>query len=277
MMDVRGELELLASVDDWQASSHPTLCNMDPDALFDTVFATRYKKLHGVLWGAMQRLHGTLETIKELDAFPFQDVYPPEDMEFWRITYMNSVDAAILQLHKLVNDSGQDVHSLRSFKAEIVKAPWKDQAMKDLLAKTLSERKFDPMANVIAKRVEQIRNHDVGHLLIDQSTADRKLANVSVNLEDLKKLYKAAHGLFGALSFGASYATLGGDLMPSTINGKRSRTCLQRVLDAVLKDNDFVNQPERRAVYWEMDKMYMNPDRLRRMNELRKWIGLSEV
>jgi len=84
-----------------------------------------------VLWEAMLRLHGTLATLKELGAFPFDDVYPPSEMEFWWLTYMNSVDAVILQLHKLVNDTGPDIHTLRSFKNEIVKGPWKQPAMKD--------------------------------------------------------------------------------------------------------------------------------------------------
>jgi hypothetical protein len=276
-VDVHGELEMLGSVDEWQASSHQTLCNAEPEALFDGVFATRYRVLHGVLWKAMLRLHGTLATIKELDAFPFDDVYAPGDMEFWRLTYMNSVDAAILQLHKLVNDTGPDIHSLRSFKNEIVKGSWKNPAMKDLLVKTLDERRFDPRAEAIAKMVDRIRDNYVGHLVIDKNTGIPELEKISVNLDDLQKLFKAAHGLFGAISFGASYATLGGDLIPSTINGKRSRSCLQRVMDAVLRDSDFVNQPERRAPYWEMDKICMTRDQLRTMNDLRKRIGLPEV
>lgn len=276
-MDVHGELELLESVDEWQASSHPTLSDAEPEALFDGAFATRYRTLHRLFWGAMLHLHATLATIKELDAFPFDHVYAPGEMEFWRLTYMNFVDAAILQLHKLVNDSGPDIHSLRSFKNVIVEGPWKNPAMMDLLLKTLGERRFDPRAEAIAKQVDQIRDNYVAHLVIDKNTGIPKLDKVSVNLDDLQKLFKATYGLFGAISFGASYATLVGDLMPSMINGKRSRSCLQTVLDAVLRDSHFVNQPERRAWYWETDKMCMRPDQLRRMNELRKRIGLPEV
>jgi hypothetical protein len=276
-MDLRDYFELQTTVEDWQACSHPILCEMGPDALFGSSFTERYKCLHELLWGIMQRLHGTLETIKELESFPFLEIYNSNDMEFWRLTYMNSVDAAILLLHKLVNDSGTDVVSLRSFKNEIVKTDWLDLEMKKLFVTTLFERKFDPMANAIAKRVEIIRNHDVGHLLVDQITGGRKLENISLKLEDLQKLFKAAHRLFGAISFGSGYATLGGDLMPSTINGKRKQSCLRRVLDALLRASDFVNQPELRSPYWEMQRKYMSPQRLQVMNELRKRVGLPEA
>jgi hypothetical protein len=269
--------DLLGSVDKWQASSHPILSNTSPEDLFDAEFAARYRTLHDMLWTSIRRLHGTLATIKEVDAFPFQDVYSAENMEFWRLVVINFVDVAILKLHALVNDTGADVHSLRSFKNEIVKGPWKTPAMKDLLIQTLAERKFDPAVDAIAKRVDQIRDHYVAHQVIDKGTASPKVASVSVNFDDLQRLFDAAHGLFGAISFGASYGTLGGDLMPSTIGGKRSRTCLDSVLDAVLRDSDFVNQPERRAEYWQMDRQFMNPERLRRMNVLRKRVGLPEV
>ncbi len=37
-MDFRDDLELLTSPDDWQASSHPTLCETAPEAIFEPYF-----------------------------------------------------------------------------------------------------------------------------------------------------------------------------------------------------------------------------------------------
>src|SRR4051812_26903668 len=132
-MGQREDLDLLTNLDAWQASSHPVLCEMNPDALFYPPFAKRYMSLHNILWESMLRLHGTLEIIKEMKSFAFDELYYSNDMEFWRLTFMNSIEMAIVIFHKLINDSGQEVHSLRSFKNEILRTDWRDPSLKALL------------------------------------------------------------------------------------------------------------------------------------------------
>jgi hypothetical protein len=269
--------QLLDQLDKWQAVSHPVLTNRKPEELFDRDFAQRYQRLQRNLWARITRLHGTIVTLEEMSEFPFQVLYVPGDMEFWKLTFLNFFDVAILKLHGFVNDGGPETLTLSAFRSEIMKAPWRCQDARNLLRQTLDERSFDGFVKSIAKRVDLIRDTHIAHSLIDKESGNPKGIPDTVNIQEVRQLFDAAHRLFGALSFGSGFGTLAGDLMPCTVGGKAKRTCLERVLDAVLRDSDFVNRPERRKLWWEMERAHMNPDTLRAMNDLRKRIGLPEA
>lgn len=149
--------------------------------------------------------------------------------------------------------------------------------MNDLLVQTLRERRFDQSAKSVAGRVREIRHKSLAHRLMDRKTGYLKELLGGVSLQDLRNLFDAAHSLFGALSFGSAYCTLSGDLTPGTVGGKPSRTCLARILDAVVRDCGVANKPERRGKWWRMDREHMKPEDLQTMNELRKRVGLSEA
>ena len=113
--------------------------------------------------------------------------------------------------------------------------------------------------------------------MVDKRSGNPKEALVGVSLEELRLLFDAAHSLFGGLSFGANYITLVGDLMPATIGGQPTPTCLDQVLDAILRASNFINQPERRAQWWPEERKFMDHETLRVMNEWRRRIGLPEA
>src|SRR5262249_32983641 len=81
--------------------------------------------------------------------------------------------------------------------------------------------------------------------------------------------------LFGALSFGSAYATLAGDLMPCLIGGGPSRSCLDEVLDAGLRDSFFVEQPEHHRELWPLIREQSDKGGIEVMNAMRKRIGLA--
>lgn len=259
-----------------QASSHPELTESQPDELFEAAFVTRYCELHADLWERIVRLNGTIRTLEQLRGFPFECIYGNE-MEFWRLVIRNFVDIAIVMLHALVNDTSGDINSLPSFRRVIINAAWQCEDKRKLLMQTLEERKFDHVVKNIADRVNNIRHNYVAHRLVDPQTGSPKQIIHRLNLEQVRKLFNAAHAQFGAFSFGSVYGTLAGDLVPATIGGKRKPTCLDRVLDAVLRDSDFVNMPEHRAESWPIRRTIMPPEKLKLLNELRRRIGLTEA
>jgi hypothetical protein len=247
MSNVKSKADLLNDLEIWQATSHAELVNLRPRELFAPGFVERYHCLHNHLWQRMIRLHGTIHTVEQLRQFPLDQLYPPNGMEFWRLVIQNFLETAILLLHGLVNDSGKEVNSLPSFRNEIINGPWLCQEKCALLKRGLEQRKFDGVVKSIAKRVDVIRDSRVAHQLVDQQSGNAKEILAPVSREELRRLFDAAHSLFGALSFGAAYITLAGDLTPTTVGGKPTPTCLDGVLDAVLRDSFFVNTPERRA------------------------------
>jgi hypothetical protein len=271
--------DYLEDLSKWQAMSHPELAESKPEHLLDPKHVQRYKRLQENVWWRITRLHGTLYTLEQLRQFPFEYIYASGRMEFWRLVGENFVDTGILLLHGLVNDSGQDVLSLGSFRNAIVEMQWLPQAQEklELLRRTLKERRYGRRVKLIAERVDKIRDNRIAHPVVDIAKGAPREALTGVSLEELWQLFQAAHSLFGALSFGAGYVTLAGDLMPGTVGGKRIRTCLDEVFDSVLRDSAFVNRPERRAQWWQDERKYMDPEGLRIMNEMRKRIGRSEA
>lgn len=277
MIGTGNKANLLRELEKWQASSHPDLADCQPEELFGAGFGGIYQQLHKDLWWRLSRLHGTICTLEQLREFPFGYLYAPDRMEFWRLVIENFVDAAIAMLHGLVNDTGKDVHSLVAFRDQIVQGPWLSQEKKDLFMETLRERKFDGFAKGIARRVDVIRDNWVAHRLVDKGSGSPKEALATVGLEELRHLFDAAHSLFAAFSFGSTYITLAGDLMPGTVGGQVTRSCLDDVLDAVLRHNHFVNEPERQPQLWGQIREHTDAGRLKVMNELRRRIGLPEA
>lgn len=273
MTKARNTAEYLTDVTKWQARNHGELANCNPKELFQGPFVKRYRILHLYLLWRIRRLHGILLTLNQLRQFPFEFIYGEDTMEFWRLVLGNSADVAILLLHGLARDKGNDVHSLESFKNEIIKEKWLRPEMLKLFKQTLRERKFDKTTKLVADRVEAIRHNLVAHQLKDNHNG----FPTDLSLEELWTLFDSVHSLFGALSFGATYVTLAGDMIPRTLDGEPTRTCLDGVLDAVLRASDFVNEPERTAKWWPIRRKDMNPKRLRKLNELRHRIGLPEV
>lgn len=261
----------------WQASSHPELAERKPEELFVPEFAERYKLLHNDIWLRIIRIHGSLYSLEKLDQFQFDYIYGPYNMEFWHLVLDNFFDIAILLLDGLLNDSGPHVYTLRMFKNDIMRAHWLEINKREMLQQTLRERKFNDEIVKISKMVSIIRNNFIAHQLIDKQKCNPNEVPAEMNIKELRKLFNATHSLFGAISFGSSYSTLSIDMMPGTIGGQLRRSCLDTVLDAVLKDSEFVNKPERRGQWWPIDRECMDAERIRIMNELRKRIGLPEA
>jgi hypothetical protein len=270
-------IDYLKNLDKWQASSDPALADAKPEALFGPGFVEKYLRLHNDLWWRIIRVHGTLYTLGELKEFPFDDLYAPNGMEFWRLVIENFLDIACLMLHGLAGDKGSSVLSIQSFRDEIIRANWLSPQKLGLLKKTLKQCEFDAHVQSIADRVKDIRHNRIAHRLIDWQSGGPFQAYADVSLEEIWRLFYATQSLFGALSFGSAYVTLVGDLTPSTFGGQPTRTCLDEVLDAVLRDNFFVNMPERRAEWWPAHRERMKPKDLQLMNDLRKRIGLPEA
>jgi len=277
MSEARDTDYYLRNPKQWQARSHPDLVNRKPEELFDKDFAAQYKRLHRDIWMRICNVHGTLCTLSQLEKFPFEHLYVPGHMEFWRLVVENFFNSAGLTLHGLVNDKGKDVHSILSFRDVTLQGPWLQPEHRHWLEETLKERDFDKHIKSILGRVRIIRNKHVAHRLFDRQNGSPKEVFARVSLNELWKLFDATHLLFGALSFGSAYVTLLGDLIPGTVGGQPTRTCLDDVLDAVLRDSYFVNEPERREQWWQSDRKRMKPDDLQLMNDLRKRIGLPEA
>ena len=263
------ESDYLIDLKKWQASSHPILANSQPEELFEPKFAERYHLLHRGLFRRMTDLHGTLLVLRKLRDFPFDHIYGPLP-EFWRLVIENFVSMACIRICALMTDSGPDTLTLPKFKNKIFKTQWIDPEKCKLYRETLRHHKPENAVEEIVINVRELRNNEIAHSLIDKQST-------GVRFDELLRLFDATHALFGALSFGSGYVTLSGDFTPGTIGGKPTKTSLDDLLDSVLRDSDFVNEPERESDYWSDSRLYCDKEHLKIMNQCRRRIGLPEA
>lgn len=260
-----------------EAGSHPELADRKPDELFEPEFADRYERLHNDIWERMARLHGTIVTLETMADFPFNDLYGPNDKEFWHLVSANFFEMAIVLIHGLTNDSG-NANTLIRLNTEIGRqSNWRDDSLRKVFVDTKRARKFDSTQKDIQKRIKKLRDRRIAHRPVDWRTGSPKQPIPGVTLEELRKVFGRMHDLFVALSFGVSYETLMGDYGPGTVRGKPIPTSLDRVLDAVIRDSDFVNRPDRRKESWPIVRNHMTPEKLKVFNELRKRVELPEA
>lgn len=261
----------------WQATSHPELCKRKPEELFKPEFVERYKFLHNDLWLRFIQLHGTIYTLEQLEHFPFDYLYSPSDMEFWHLAKLNFFEMAIVILHSLINDQGNDSHTIPKFKNEIAKRPWLDESMCKLFRQTIKALKFNLSVSEISGRIKDVRDYYIVHRLVDNQSGYLKVKLKGVKLQEIRELFDASHSLFGALSFGGAYETLAGDQSPGMVGGKPTRTCLDKILDTVIRDSYFVNEPELKQLWWTDIRKRKAPEELKVLDELRKRVGLPEA
>lgn len=266
----------LRDFEEWQAVSHPDLASRKPTELFTQEFAEVYERLHTDLWWRIIDLHGTLCSLELLKEFPFHYLYRPNGMEFWELVECNFLEMTIIRLHSIVNDQEHDAHTIRKFKNSINQEPWVDNNLRNVFRKSLRECKFDKRIDSVAESVRDIRHSAIAHRILDPKTGYPKNQLPEVSLQELRRLFNSIHRLFGVLSFGSSYVTLIGDLMPGMIDGQPTRTCLDEVLDAILKDSYWINEPEKNS-WWQDCRKHKSSEELQFLNKYRKRIGLAKA
>lgn len=268
--------DYLVDLKKWQARSPSVLAEIQPAELFTLEFADVYKHLHDDLWWRIINLHGTLCTLEDLHDFPFEYLYPPGGMEFWDLVNENFLSMSIIILHGIVSDQVADAHTMNKFKNTIYNESWNDESLHNKFQETLKDCRFNKYIDSVANRVTEIRHNAIAHRLLDQQTGKPKEKLLGVNLREIKQLFYAVHGVFGAVSFGCSYMTLAGDLLPSTVGGKPTRTCLDEVLDAILKDSDWINEPEKDK-WWQELRKHKSREDMQILNKWRNRIGLPNA
>ena len=265
----------LRDLSKWYASSHPELAATKPEELFEPSFADRYTQLHQRLWRQVIHLHETLLTLEQLREARLDDLFAPQEMQFWHVVIRNLLDAACLRLHSLAKHPAGDEHNLHSVRAEVMQASWRSRAKKKILTQTLKQRGFLRGCKHIVERVKAIRNKRVAHQVRQRDS--EPLAPEFASLDELWELFEGAHADFGALTFGGTYATLAGDLIPSPEGRGVSRSCFDVVLGAIRKDYWLVALPEKNPRKWARMKERRGEAFVAKVNAWRQRVSLPEA
>lgn len=269
--------ELLRDPRRWQACSVEPFVSLTPDKIFQADYSQQYIRIHDELWKRMQRLHTSLVILEQLHAFPFDLVYAPHQMDFWTVTFEGILDSGCVLLHSLLKEPKSDECSLKSLNTYVFKSPWLDSDLRAQFQNEVSKSNHKSAhLRDFEKRVADARDKHISHHIFSLAGPPKR-PEVEISLQELFELFRWAHTYFGLHSFGCSYCTITTDSMPTSRGRDLSRTCLDEVLDGVLRNSHYVNHPELRGEWWDFDRQHMSEEKILKMNELRRRIGLPEA
>jgi hypothetical protein len=66
-------------------------------------------------------------------------------------------------------------------------------------------------------------------------------------------------------------------MIPGTIGGKPTRSWLDKILDFIIRDSYFINEPELKKLWWAVFQKHKSTEEIHTLNELRRRVGLREA
>ena len=126
----------------------------------------------------------------------------------------------------------------------------------------------------IRERITSLRHKLYAHKTIEALTAN--IAGVS--LVELRQVYDYLIDLFRTLSFGTGHCFAFGDYIHRDASGDvvpdpSKDTSLDEILDAVVKDSDWIKQPE--EAFWSAVRDHKDEQELDLLTYWRKKLGMS--
>jgi hypothetical protein len=243
-----------------------------PEDVLRPEFVQQYKELHEDIWHRLVETNTTITILEKIQSFPFNHFYSPNENIFWTSVYWNFLDISTITIHTIINDQGNDAHTLLRFKNNISRE-WLIDSEKQTYSQNLKEVKFDQTTENIRKKITYIRDKIIAHRLFDK---DGRLLNPEgITVSEIRHTYDDVERLFRACSFGAEYVTT--LYVEGTCGGKPIEKNIDHLLDLIVKDSYWLNEPERRPLAWEAIKKTKSSEEILEMNQWRKKFGMIEV
>ncbi len=248
-----------------------------PEDLLKQESLEAYYDLHTNIWHRLVHLNDTIITLEKITEFPFDYFYGPNKMTFWYTLYWNFTYAAVILAHGLVEDRGENAHTLPRFRNRLLQLHWLDPQQKKAYQTRLRQSKLDTALGPIRKKVKELRDKIIAHRLLDDRTGlpSRNVPGVSVT--ELRRLYDSVENHFEVCCFGSEYVTTSMDYTQRMVGGKPAQTGVEDVLDCVAKVSHFVNEPEADPTLWKALRKHKPKEYLDVMNKFRRKFHLGEA
>lgn len=255
------------------ASTMNTLSSEDfnmkkPEEVIKPEFLETYKALHSNIWRRLILVHTNIIILERIEKFPFQHFYAPHENIFWTMVYWNYLYLSILFIYGLVDDTGPDTNTIPQLKRKLWKEGW-FKVEHEEYRQALKKADLHRDVKKIREKLELMRNKVVAHQLL-RSVTNIKVPGVS--LLEIRKVYDETEKLFRMFSFGSDYLTT--FYIPGVVGGKPIVKDIDELFDLIVKNSYWLNQPERRAPFWDIQKRYKSPEDIEELNKWRAKFGL---
>ena len=241
-----------------------------PEDVLKPEFVQAYEKLHEDIWGRLIHVNTNLTILEKIQNFPFHHIYSPQANIFWTMVRWNFLYISIAFLHSLTTDQDNEKHTLTRFANRILN-DWINDTDKTAYQKQLKQTKLDKNLRTIRAKIAAMRNKVIAHRLLD-SDGSRVIDVEGTTLAEVRQASEDLEKLFRVCSFGTQYISnfyIGG-----TIGGKPVKEDIDELLDLILKNSYWLNEPEREKDFWPAIRKTMSEKDIAELNEFRKKFGM---
>jgi hypothetical protein len=241
------------------------LITKKPEEVFSPDFLPTYTQLHQDIWFRLVHVDANLQILETIGHFPLRRLYAPRNNVFWKMVFWNFVHMSVILLHSLVSDQNKDAHTLPKFRNTVFNHLRTD-SLKLAYRKKLSQTKLDIQLDPIRKKITRIRHEVIAHRLLDTQSCLKTPCIEGVSVSELRKVFEDIKRLFEACSFGCEYFTT---FYPPLVPGhKTPEKDIEKILCLIVKNSNWLNQPERHAPFWQNIKPHKP---IENIEELNKW------
>jgi hypothetical protein len=243
--------------------------NKRPEDVLKPEFVQAYEVLHKDIWGRLIHVNTNLTILEKIQNFPFHHIYSPQGNIFWTMVYWNFLYISIAFLHTLTTEQG-DQHTLTRFRNRILN-DWINDAYRAEYQECLKNAKLDRCLDPIRTKIDKMRNKVIAHRILDKSQLCVSRVE-GVKIAELRQVYEDIEKLFRACSFGVQY--INNFYVGGTIGGKPVKEDIDELLDLILQNSYWLNEPERDKDFWPAIREKMSREDVAELNEFRKKLGM---
>jgi hypothetical protein len=241
-----------------------------PEDVLKPEFVQQYKEHHEDIWQRLIQINTNITILEIIQKFPFHYIYYPPENVFWESIYWNFLYISIAFIHSLTTDQGDQKHTLPRFKNKVL--AWLKDSEKKSYRKKLRTAKLDKNLQEIRSKIVDMRNNIIAHRFLSHKEEWGVRDVEGLTVPEIRKAYNDAEKLFHVCSFGSEYITTFYPM--GTCGGKPIEKDIDHLLDLIVKDSFWLNQPERRKQYWQVERQHLSEEELQELNNWRKKFGL---
>jgi len=250
------------------------LREVQPGGAIESSWLEEYERRMNLLWQELILLNSNLYVLEKLSKFPIHLFTDPVRGNFLDIVAVSLSSMCAMSIWRLRLDKNRKSLTLERFKDDIrehVRSKYRqdfDTALENL--------KWDKRA---LERVKRFRHKRMAHFDSKCNLSPELRRTLWLSLPLLSKLCDTLNRLFEILCFGCERIVLHIAYDPRIQHPRDMDSCndVEIVLDAIARNSDLLNMPEKQPYHWAAYRTNLSKDDLKVLNEYRTKFGLSEV
>ena len=228
-----------------------------------------YETAHADIYHRLIDINTSIEILETIACFPLKHLLDPYE-PFFQTLYWNFTSTCVVMLHALLE--GTEPFGIQQFKKHLVR-DWLPEHEQQALTSRLRGVRFTKEAERIKDHAAALRHKVIAHRDLEVVSGSFEILGLAIR--DLRVLYSGTEALFGACCFRTEYVT--SLYPPGTVGGRPVERDIERFMKLLLRDSEWLMQPERHGQRWPEMRKRMSQADLDELNHWRVQLRLPEA